>query len=87
MKIDQRQIDRDPLQRNQHTPRREVPSIIDLADSCSPQEHEYTSGWRDRMGGNRRKGAGAHDHAYALGWNEADNNCRSARAKETGIFR
>lgn len=54
--------------------RRSSPNIIDIADSCSPQELEYTAGWRDRMSGTERSCAGRHESAYKLGWRDADWN-------------
>lgn len=50
------------------------PNIIDIADSCSPQELEYTAGWRDRMSGTKRVGAARYESAYKLGWRDADWN-------------
>lgn len=63
---------------------REGPQIIDLLDSCSPQEHQYTSGWRDRMGNAKRRGESGYESAYALGWDHADKTIRNDRARRSG---
>lgn len=66
---------------------RDGPHIIDILDSCSPNEHEYTSGWRDRMGNTKRRGDLGYVTAYALGWKDADKNIRMNRAQSTGESR
>ena len=53
-------------------PPRDGPSILDIADSCLPQEMEYSAGWRDRMGCTERRCAGRHASAYRSGWRDAD---------------
>lgn len=70
-KIDRRHIWAVDIWRQMH---QTSPNIIDLADSCSPQELEYTAGWRDRMSGTKRTCAGRHESAYKLGWRDADWN-------------
>lgn len=63
------------------------PHIIDLLDSCSPDEHQYTSGWRDRMGNAKRRGDSAHESAYALGWRDAEWHIMFNRSRPMSAVR